>query len=224
MQRPMRTSAAGRKLITLEEGRARLDSKSGLYFPYRDQIGKLTIGVGHLIRADEDFSQGITSERVDQLLAADVLKCDMAIDGLLQRHNRQLNQNQWDAFSSLLFNIGVGWANPEKGSLARAIDKGEYDRVPELFLLYDVADGKHTSYLAARRRREAKHWSTPVEDALDDVLAMAQSAAALRFDLIDLSREADDEARKELPSVPDLSGHESDQTPTVPGWQPKTNT
>lgn len=222
MQRQMRTSAAGRKLITLEEGKARLDSKSGLYFPYRDQVGKWTIGVGHLIRSDEDFGSGITSERVDQLLEADVMKCDMAIDGLLKRHGRTLNQHQWDALSSLLFNIGTGWANPEKGSLARAIDNGEYERVPELFLLYDVADGKHQPFLAARRRREAKHWSTPVAEPLDDVLAMAQSAAALRFDLIDLARDEDDEERK-VEALSGVQRNEDDDEPTVPGWNSKNS-
>jgi lysozyme len=207
----VRTSPNGRKLITLEEGRARFDSKTGLYFPYRDQIGKWTIGVGHLIRPDEDFKSGITSERVDQLLEADVMKCDMAIDGLLRRKGRTLNQNQWDALSSLLFNIGVGWANPERGSLARAIDNGQFENVPDLFLLYDVADGKHTSYLAARRRREAKHWSTPVAEKLDEVLAAANHAASLRFDAIDLAREA------EVELLADAWEGSEDETPTLPG-------
>lgn len=209
----MRTSNNGRKFITLEEGRARFDSKTGLYFPYRDPKGFLTIGVGHLIRPGEDFDRGITSERVDQLLASDVLKCDLEIDGLLARHGRTLNQNQWDAVSSLLFNIGVGWANPEKGSLARAIDNGDYDAVPNLFLLYDVSGGKHEAFLAARRRREAKLWSTPVSEPLDEVLAAANHAASLRFDMIDLTREAEVELLKDA-----WEGSE-DETPTVPGWK-----
>lgn len=198
----MRTNANGRKYITLEEGRARFDSKTGLYFPYRDQKGYWTIGVGHLIRPNEDFSRGITAERVDQLLETDILKCDLAIDELLDRHGRQLNQNQWNAFASLLLNIGIAWALPEKGSLARAIDKGEYDRVPELFLLYDVSGGVHEPFLAARRRREAKLWSTPVDASLDEVHALVSAAAALRYGALDLLKEED------------LSGREWDDEPT----------
>lgn len=40
------------------------------------------------------------------------------------------------------------------------------------------------------------------------------------IDLTNLAREADDEARME--EVPDVSGHETDDTPTVPGWKSKT--
>lgn len=215
----MRTSVNGRKFITLEEGRARYDSSTGLYYPYRDQIGKWTIGVGHLIRSDEDFNQGITSERVDQLLSSDLIKCEVAIDGI--KTPRPLNQNQFDALVSWLFNVGTGWARPDKSSVVRAIVLGEYERVPDLLLLYDVADGKHVDYLKARRRREGKLWSTPVTQDLDEVYAAANHAASLRFDPIDLARQADEEARVE--TVPDVSGHESDQTPTVPGWVKKAD-
>ena len=216
----MRTSANGRKFITLEEGRARYDSSTGLYFPYRDQIGKWTIGVGHLIRSDEDFAQGITAERVDQLLSADLLKCEVAIDGI--KAKRPLNQNQFDALVSWLFNVGTGWARPDKSSVVRAIVNGDYEHVPEFLLLYDVADGKHVDYLKARRRREGKLWSTPVTQDLDEVYAAAQHAASLRFDPIDLAREADDEAREaEVEVVSDLWGISDETTPTVPGWYPK---
>jgi lysozyme len=211
----LRTSLNGRKFITLEEGKARFDSKTGLYFPYRDQIGKWTIGVGHLIRPDEDFVQGITAERVDQLLAADLMKCDVAIDGI--KRPREFNQNQWDALASWLFNVGTGWARPDKSSVVRAINLGEYERVPDLLLLYDVAGGQHVDYLKARRRREGKLWSTPITQDLDDVYALASRAAELRFGAIDLAREADDQAREEVEIVWDLSGDEADQTPTVPG-------
>ena len=213
----MRTSLNGRAFITAEEGRAKLDPKTGLYFPYRDQIGKWTIGVGHLIRPDEDFAMGITSERVDQLLSADLIKCDVAIDGI--KAPRALNQNQHDAIASWLFNVGTGWASPDKSSVVRAIELGEYERVPDLLMLYDVADGKHVAYLAARRRREGKLWSTPVTDDLDEIFALANQAAALKFDLIDLVR--DDEREDEVEIVPDVWGNSEDLTPTVPGWKPK---
>ena len=195
----MRTSKNGRDFITLEEGRARFDPKTGLYFPYRDQIGKWTIGVGHLIRPDEDFAGGITSERVDQLLAADLLKVDVAIDGI--KRPREFNQNQWDALASWFFNVGIGWARPEKSSVIRAINIGEYERVPELLMLYDMAGGKHQPFLAARRKREGKLWCKAVTEDLDDVYALANEAAALRFDLINLVRE-DEEKVEDLSDVP----------------------
>jgi hypothetical protein len=40
------------------------------------------------------------------------------------------------------------------------------------------------------------------------------------FDLVNVARKADDEARK-VEAVPDMQGHENDDTPTVPGWHSK---
>lgn len=197
----MRTSLNGRKLITLEEGRARYDSSTGLYFPYRDPEGYWTIGVGHLIRPDEDFAAGISAERVDQLLSADLIKCDIAIDGI--KAPRALNQNQHDCLASWLFNVGTGWARADKSSVVRAIEAGEYERVPDLLLLYDMAGGQHRDYLKARRRREGKLWSTPVQDDLDQVYEAAHKAAELRF------------SRIELLSEDDLSDDDDEETPTM---------
>jgi lysozyme len=210
----MRTSPNGRRLITLEEGRAKYDSKTGLYFPYRDQIGKWTIGVGHLIRPDEDFTMGITSERVDQLLAADLLKCEMAVDGI--KAARPLNQNQFDCLVSWLFNVGTGWARADKSSVVRAIERGDYEQVPGFLMLYDMAGGKHQPFLAARRKREGALWSTPAGDDLDAVYALANAAATHRFDLIDLARDADDEAREEVQDVPVVQWDEEETTPVLP--------
>lgn len=210
----MRTSVNGRKFITLEEGIARFDSKTGLYFPYRDPEGYLTIGVGHLIRPDEDFTMGITAERVDQLLSSDLIKCDIAIDGI--KSPRALNQNQHDAIASWLFNVGTGWANPDKSSVVRAINAGQFERVPDLLCLYDMAGGQHRPYLLARRKREGKLWSTPVTEHLDEVYELARAASALRFNPIDLARDADDEARRpEVEVVYDLQGDEEEATPVL---------
>jgi GH24 family phage-related lysozyme (muramidase) len=210
----MKTSLNGRRLITLEEGKAKWDPVKKLYFPYRDQIGKLTIGVGHLIRSDEDFGSGITEERVDQLLAADLMKCDVAIDGI--KCPRPLNQNQWDCLASWLFNVGTGWARADKSSIVRAINIGEFERVPDLLMLYDVAGGKHQPFLAARRKREGKLWSTPVTQDLDEVYQLASKAASLRFDAVDLARQADDDAREdpEVEIVWEVQGDEED-TPVI---------
>lgn len=206
----MRTSLNGRRFITLEEGKEKWDPARKLYFPYRDQIGKWTIGVGHLIRPDEDFTAGITEERVDQLLSADLIKCDIAIDGI--KAPRELTQNQHDALASWLFNVGTGWARADKSSVVRAIELGQYERVPELLKLYDVAGGKHVSYLAKRREREGKLWSTPPTEDLDHIYELASQAATLRFNLIDLVREDEEN----VPGVPSMSWDSEEETPVLP--------
>lgn len=197
----MKTSEAGLKFIRQEEGCEKWDPVRKLYFPYRDPIGKWTIGVGHLVRADEDFKMGLTEERVLQLLAGDVLKCDVAIDGI----GRGLTQNQHDALSSWLFNVGTGWASPERSSVARAIVNGEMSAVPGLLMLYDMADGKHQPWLAARRRREGALWNLPDTAPQNEIEELSLRVVALQFGDIDLAREADDQA---LEVVHDLSGDE----------------
>ena len=90
----MKTSAKGLQLIEKHEG-CQLRA-------YVCPAGKVTIGIGHTRTAK--YGQVITKEQ-----AYDLLKSDLAIaEAEVNRHNLQLNQNQFDALVSLVFNIGSG--------------------------------------------------------------------------------------------------------------------
>ena len=142
----MRVSAAGRAFIRREEG--------CILRVYKDALGYPTIGVGHLIRPGEDFSAGITEERADELLTADLAPCEQAIDSLVRV---PLTQNKFDALASWLFNCGSGAL--AGSTLLRRLNDGNYYGVGPALEMWckGVVDGKRVTiqFLLARRRREA---------------------------------------------------------------------
>lgn len=73
------------------------------YKVYKDSAGLDTIGAGHLILPGEKFPNKITDEEVDALLFIDL---NLSKNAVLRHTNIDLNQNQFDALCSLVFNIG----------------------------------------------------------------------------------------------------------------------
>lgn len=64
--------------------------------------GKWTVGFGHTRTA----KQGLV---ITKQHAYDLLRSDLEIvEAVINRHNLDLNQNQFDALCSLVFNIGAG--------------------------------------------------------------------------------------------------------------------
>lgn len=84
--------------------------------PYLDVAGRPTCGYGHLIKAGEDFSAGITEAQAQDLLQADVETAEKAVNAHIPAW---CNQNQFDALVDFTFNLGAvplqlllshGWA------------------------------------------------------------------------------------------------------------------
>jgi len=72
---------------------------------YKDSKGLWTIGVGHLIKADEQhlITATLTDEQVEELLRSDLRWCSEAVESSVKV---SLTQSQFDALYSLCFNIG----------------------------------------------------------------------------------------------------------------------
>jgi len=78
-----------------------------------DGAGNTTIGYGHFVHPgringdilEEEFKNGITAARADDLFREDLSKAEKPIDDLV---GAPLTQNQFDALVSLVFNIGSG--------------------------------------------------------------------------------------------------------------------
>ncbi len=72
---------------------------------YKDSKGLWTIGVGHLIKPDEQhlITATLTDEQVEDLLKSDLKWCSEAVESSVKV---PLSQNQFDALYSLCFNIG----------------------------------------------------------------------------------------------------------------------
>ncbi len=89
--------------------------KQGNHIIYDDQTGKpvntnkplpngATIGYGHLIKSGEDFTKGISEAKATELLHNDIATAERAVRDNI---TVPLSQNQFDALTSLAYNIGT---------------------------------------------------------------------------------------------------------------------
>ncbi|EBT2561378.1 lysozyme [Salmonella enterica] len=118
---------------------------------YPDSRGMPTIGVGHTGKVDGNpvvSGMIITAEKSSELLKEDLLWVEDAISSLVRV---PLNQNQYDALCSLIFNIGK---SAFAGStVLRQLNLKNYQAAADAFLLWKKA-GKDPDILLPRRRRE----------------------------------------------------------------------
>lgn len=141
----MRMSAKGLAFLSNEEG---LRTN-----PYKDSAGHATIGVGHLIHrgpvtsADHARFRGFTRADAVGLLRQDVSSRERAVSHLV---GVTLNQNEFDALVSLVFNIGEGEQGFAGSTVRRKLNAGERRDAANAFLMWKVGGPG----LIHRRRRE----------------------------------------------------------------------
>lgn len=151
----------GRKLLIKFEG---LELKS-----YKDSAGLLTIGVGHLLTSKElssgmikigsedvEYYNGITEAQCFALLDQDIAPAARAVEECVKV---PLNENQKDALTIFVFNIGAGAF--KSSTLLHQLNLSQYDAVPFQLSRWNKAGGKVVQGLINRRAAEAKLWSTP---------------------------------------------------------------
>jgi len=155
----MRTSDRGLDLIKEFEGLE--------LTPYKDPVGIWTVGWGHTGDVGRD---PITEEEAEELLLADVDLCEI----LLRRYVAvPLNQNQWDALISFLFNVGPGRKGGKSGllelkgggqsTLLRCLNLAYYVGAAEQFERWVYAGGKKLGGLVRRRRAERSLFEEPCD-------------------------------------------------------------
>ena len=151
----METSQAGVDLIKEFEG---FDPQI-----YKDSAGHETVGYGHkLTKAEKDsgkFKNGITKKEAEDLLKQDLKAAEKAVNDLVKV---PLNQNQFDALVSFVFNIGRG--NFARSTLLKELNKGNYHAVPSEIQRWNKAGGQVVPGLVNRRKKEAQRWSEPVKE------------------------------------------------------------
>lgn len=96
--KPQSLSKNGMKHLKMVEG-----VKNAVYI---DSAGHPTVGVGHKILPEDNLSVGdvISNQRIDSFLRNDIKIASKAVRKYV---NVPLNQNQFDALVSFVFNIGV---------------------------------------------------------------------------------------------------------------------
>ena len=148
----MRLSAKGLQRLISEEG-LRLD-------PYNDSAGHATVGVGHLIHfgrvtaADEARFKHFTKADAIALLAEDVRPREQFVERVV---TVKLNQNEFDALVSLVFNIGTGAF--ASSTVLRRLNAGARREAADAFLLFVIGGAG----LRNRRRRERELFLTEAD-------------------------------------------------------------
>ena len=113
---------------------------------YKDSKGLWTIGVGHLIKADEQnlITATLTDEQVEDLLRSDLKWCSEAVETSVKV---PLQQHQFDALYSLCFNIG-GTAF-KNSTVVKRINAGDINGAAAAIEMWNKPD-----VLINRRKRE----------------------------------------------------------------------
>lgn len=136
----MKTSYIGRKLIKSFEG-------------YRSEAyicpaGKLTIGYGHTSGVQEGDT--CTEEQADIYLQEDLQWAEKAVNA----QSLRLNQFQFDALVSFVFNVGSG--NFQESTLLKVIKANpkDYTAIEEEWKKWKYSKGKVLKGLVRRRAAE----------------------------------------------------------------------
>jgi lysozyme len=113
---------------------------------YKDSKGLWTIGVGHLIKSDEQYllNMVLTDSQVEKLFKSDLKWCDDAVNDSVRV---PLNQNQYDALYSLCFNIGEG--HFKTSEVVQHLNREDYQAAGNAFLNWSKPP-----VLRKRRQRE----------------------------------------------------------------------
>jgi len=92
---------------------------------YKDQAGKNTIGIGHLIQPGEErfLSVTLTPKEIEDLFFSDVAQAENTIRSLVKV---PLNENQKIALVSLVFNIGT--TAFKNSTLLKLLNDGDYNK------------------------------------------------------------------------------------------------
>lgn len=118
--------------------------------PYRCSAGKLTIGVGHVIKKGEEWMMsGIDAKQSAAILAKDLETFVVVMGKSIKVH---LSDARKVAVLSLMFNIGANaFIN---STVLRKINQGDIMGAGDAFLMWNRAGGKVNQGLVYRREKE----------------------------------------------------------------------
>lgn len=139
---PVRMSWGGRGMLKDHEGWSPV--------PYRDDVGKWTIGYGHLIQPGERFTQ-ISGAQGEEILSRDLRTAEAAVSRYVRV---PLTQEQFDALVSFTFNLG---ADRLRGStLLRKLNAGDYEGAADEFRVWNkgTVNGRKVVLPGLTARRE----------------------------------------------------------------------
>lgn len=153
---PTDINQAGLLLVEEFEGYAEeLGDGTDRVRAYLDPGGTLTIGFGH---TGSDVTEGliITREQAEQLLRGDLQEAEDAVGSLV---TAPLNENQFSALVSFVFNLGAG--ELESSTLLELLNQSRYPEAADEFPRFNTVDGEPVEGLTRRREAERQLFLTP---------------------------------------------------------------
>jgi lysozyme len=115
---------------------------------YKCPAGVWTIGYGHT----KDVKEGdrINKDEANYLLEEEMIEYEGYINDMV---NVPLDQNQFDALTSWVYNLGS--SNLMSSTMLTLLNEGKYDEVPQQIKRWNKAGGKVLDGLVKRREAEA---------------------------------------------------------------------
>lgn len=158
----MQVGQSGKKLFQEWEG---LELEE-----YLDSGGAPTIGIGHLMTRSERMSgkimingkgvvyrNGLTAQQCWDLLDQDLDFAEASVNSMV---TVPLNQNQFDALVSFIFNVGESAFR--NSTLLKVLNAGHFDQVPVQLRRWIRDNGKVVKGLVNRREKEIVLWNRPI--------------------------------------------------------------
>lgn len=176
----MKTSATGVALIQAFESCLK-PTGDGRYRTYRCPANVVTIGWGTTASDVPTLKEGDiwTKAQCDEIFAASLGKYESAVMRVAAARARPLNQNQFDALVSFVYNVGPGGFD---GSVGRAVRDCRDDDVPEKLALWNKAGGKVLPGLVRRRKAEGQLWDGDIKAASVTAQAVLPASMPQRVD------------------------------------------
>lgn len=140
-------------------------NKQGRHIIYNDKTGLpvntneplpkgATIGYGHLIKSGENFRNGITEAQAIELLYSDIAVAEQAVKDNI---TVPLSQSQFDALTSLAYNIGIknfGGSTVVKYINNQDFHSYKYTNLESAWKSWNRSQGKISNGLIKRREYE----------------------------------------------------------------------
>lgn len=130
---------------------------------YKDPVGVWTIGWG-TTGIDAQPGRVITKEQGTEFLRRDLIEVEDQVKTVVKV---ALNQYQFDALCSFVYNVGIG--NLKKSTMLKMINRGNFDAAAGQFGLYNHARDRDTGRyivlagLTRRRAEEAALFQHPAD-------------------------------------------------------------
>jgi lysozyme len=121
---------------------------------YLDQKGIPTIGWGRTLGVK--LGDTCTQQQADAWLMEDIHEAEAVVNRFAHSRRWNLNQQQFNALVSLVYNIGQG--NFKTSTVQRKLTEGNYQAAADAFLMWDKVKihGDYVVSKGLKRRRQAE--------------------------------------------------------------------